>query len=221
MSNLPSWRDPGDYPASSFAQPVPPPDVDPDGGTPLIVQYAAEWQPVLAAAVEQLMLMATWEGTEAEKLLAVQRGNMLKDLLQIPVSACDEIDTPYWDDATDVEDEASIDDQIWYGTVTDPEAPPDELDFVENALVWIFTGLIALATPELGFAPAIAFNTIAPKFLIAQKAGDVGEIIRIVVDGQEAARVDTTGRSGEIISTPVYGDPSLDMHQIYVIGELA
>lgn len=133
---------------------------------------------------------------------------------------CD-IETPFWDDASDVEDSDPADTQPWYGTVSDPDAPPDELDFVENAAVWGFTGLVALATPELGFAPAILFNTVARKFLIAQKAGDVGEIIRIVIDGKDAASIDTTGHSGEVMTVPIVGDSSLDTHTLYLIGKPA
>lgn len=129
----------------------------------------------------------------------------------------DTVETPYWDDAEDVDDDAPSDDQPWYGYVTDPTVPPAELDFVENALIWGFTGLIALATPELGFAPAILFHTIAPKFLIAQKAGDVGEIIRIILDGQDAALIDTTGHAGEIIETPIYPAESEDGHDIMIV----
>lgn len=133
-------------------------------------------------------------------------------------SACiPDLQTPYWDEASDVDVSEPADTQTWYGTVPDPEAAPDSLDFVENALVWAFTGLIAAATWEVGAAPAILFHTIAPKFLIATKAGDVGEIFRILVDGQEQARIDTTGHAGEIVQTPCYGDPSLSDHELYVI----
>jgi len=128
------------------------------------------------------------------------------------------IPTPFWDDDADVDDEAEPDEQTWYGTVSDPEAPPDELDFVENALVWIFTGFIAAATLEVGAAPAILFRTIAPKFLIASKRGDLGEIIRIIVDGEEAARVDTSPYApGEVIRTPIVADPDLAEHNVVIV----
>jgi len=127
--------------------------------------------------------------------------------------ACD-VETPYWDDESDVDDNATAEDQLWYGEVTDPTAPADELDFVENILVWTFAGLLAIAGAP---AAAIAFTTIAPKFLIAQKAGDVGEVIRIVLDGHDVTTIDTTGHAGEIITTPVVGDPSLSTHQLYLV----
>lgn len=130
-----------------------------------------------------------------------------------------EVEAPYWDTDEDVDDSLPVDAQPWYGTVSDPEAPPAELDFAENALVWVFTGFVALASWEIGFAPAILFHTIAPKFLLASKRGDVGEIIRILVDGQEAARVDTSSYApGEVIHTPIIADPDITTgHDIMIV----
>lgn len=124
------------------------------------------------------------------------------------------VEAPFWDDETDVGLNEDSDVQTWYGQITDVTAPASELDFVENLLVWSFTGLLAV-----GVSPgvAIAFNTVAKKFVIAQKAGDVGEIIRIVVDGADAATVDTTGHAGEIINTSVIADQTLDTHQVYIM----
>lgn len=122
---------------------------------------------------------------------------------------------PYWDDSEDVDAEEPPGAEEWYGYVTDPEAPPGELDFVENAIIWAFTGFLALAgTP----AAAIAFRTIAPRFVIAMKGDDFGEVIRILVDGEEAARVDTTGHAGEIIKQQIIANPDNETHQIYIIN---
>lgn len=134
------------------------------------------------------------------------------------ICPADTIDTPFWDDNTDVDDEMSLDDQTWYGTVSDPEAPPDELDFVENAAIWALTGFLAIATIELAAAPAILFHTIAPKFVLATRRGDLGEIIRILVDGEEAARVDTSAAApGDIINTTILADPDLESHDIMLV----
>jgi len=46
-----------------------------------------------------------------------------------------EYPTPFWDEAQDVDDEMAAGEQIWYGEVTDPDAPADELTFVENVSV--------------------------------------------------------------------------------------
>lgn len=220
---LPAWWEtdndypnPTNAPDVSFPQPVPAPDADPDTGSLLTVAYNPLWTPVLLAAVDQLLFYSTWQGSDDDKLLAVNRALTLKALLANGTSG--EVGTPYWDDDADVDTEAPSDMQSWYGTVSNPEAAPAELDFVENALVWGFTGLIALATWEVGAAPAILFHTIAPKFLIATKRGDVGEVIRILVDGSEAARVDTSGVApGEIVNTPIVADPSLSSHTLTIV----
>lgn len=163
------------------------------------------------AAVDQLRNPATWQGDHDEIILALNRATNLKDLLQTDMGM---VQTPFWDDASDVGDDAPDDAQIWYGQVADVAAPPAELTWFENTAIWVFTGLLAFSgTP----AAAIAFRTIAPKFVIAQKAGDVGEVIRIVVDAQDVGRVDTTGRAGQIIETPIVADPDLSTHQIYLI----
>lgn len=135
--------------------------------------------------------------------------------IQAATGMCEtQVETPFWDEATNVDDDAPADDQIWYGEVEDATAPADSLTWFENTAIWAFTGLLAFSgTP----AAAIAFQTVAPKFVLAQRAGDVGEVIRIVVDGGDVATIDTTGRSGEVIETTVVTDPDIDLHQIYVL----
>lgn len=131
------------------------------------------------------------------------------------------VDTPYWDDETDVDDEEEIEDQPWYGQVEDPAVAPDELTFIENAAIWAFTGLLAVATiPEAGLAPAIAFRTIAPKFVVAIRTGDLGRIIRLFVDGNEAARVTDDG-SGDVVEMQIIADPGIEEHQIYLTAGVA
>jgi len=126
------------------------------------------------------------------------------------------VGTPFWDDAEDVDDEMPADTQIWYGEVSDPEAPPGELDFVENAALWVGAGLIALATGSVG--AALAFRTFVGKFILIQKAGDVGETIRYVVDNQDMATINTGDYApGTLIETPIIADPDLSTHQIYIV----
>jgi len=209
------------FPKGSFNQKVVPPDDDPDAGEQTSVCFSLAWLPYVLGALDQLLLPYQWEGDTATIQLAQDRANLLKQLFATPVCATEMVDTPYWDDSEDVGDEASIDEQTWYGEVTNPTAPPDELTFEENALVWVFTGLLAIATPEVGFAPAIAFHTIAPRFIIAQKRGDFATIIRIVLDGADIAHVDTSSSApGDIIEIPVVGDESLDAHDLLVINTL-
>lgn len=94
--------------------------------------------------------------------------------------------TPFWDDATDTDDEFTPETQPWYGFVTDADLPADELTFVENVGIWAFTGLLALTgTP----AAAILFHTTAPAFVLAMRGDDFGQVIRVIVDAEEQAEV--------------------------------
>lgn len=208
------YPDPDNYPDSTFPQPVPAPDVDPDAGALITVQYAWEWQQVLLACIDQLRNPATWQGTHDEIITALNRATNLKDMLQIDIGSSD-IDAPYWDDAEDVGSEMPPDEQPWYGQVLDPALPPNETTFIENAIIVTFAGLLAIVTPELGFAPAIAFLTIAPKMVLAVRNQDFGRIIRIFIDGAETYSFTDDG-SGDITSVPVLGDPDLETHQIYI-----
>jgi len=126
----------------------------------------------------------------------------------------DGVPTPFWDEASDVDDAEPEATQTWYGEVDDPEAPAGELTFTENALVWGFTGFLAFSGVP---GAALLFHTIAPSFVLAMRGGDFGEVIRIIVDGEEAARVDTTGQAGEVIEIPIAGDSALSLHEIIMI----
>ena len=135
-----------------------------------------------------------------------------------PACGVGNIPTPFWDEDVDVDDQAAPETQTWYGTVSDPEAAPEELDFVENAAIWVFTGFLALATWEIGAAPAILFNTIAPSFVLAVRRGNLGEIIRILVDGQDAAQVDTSAMTeGEVFYQTIVADPDLETHTLMLV----
>lgn len=130
------------------------------------------------------------------------------------------VPTPFWDTDDDVDDELPVDAQPWYGYVADPTLPADELTFVEQAGIWGITGFLAFATFEVGFAPAILFHTIAPKFALAFRRGDVGELIRIVVDGVELSRVDTTpAAAGDVVRVQVIADPEIEEHALLLVQE--
>lgn len=208
---------PDNYPASSFPQPVPAPDVDPDdAGTLIQVQYSWQWQQLLLAAVDQLLNPATYQGDHDTIILALNRATNLKELLQIPVEIAP---TPFWDDESDVEDSEPADMQPWYGQVSNPEAPAGELDFVESVALWFFTGIVALATFEVGgVAPAILFHTTVEKFIILQKRGDVAATIRFVIDGEDAKFVNTAPYApGDIIETPIVTPATGGDHTLMII----
>jgi len=123
--------------------------------------------------------------------------------------------TPFWDEAQDLDDELPFDDQIWYGEVTDPDAPADELEFVENAAIWTITGFVAVSA---GIGSAIFFNTIAPRFVLAWKRGDIGELIRVVIDSADYGTVDTsTVAVGEVIELDVLPVTEAETHDIMLV----
>lgn len=208
----------------SFPQELIPPDVDPDDPDLelILVEYNPAWTAVLMAACDQLGQYSAWVGDDDEKKLAVNRAQVLKWLLQKPVEVGErDIPAPYWDDDEDVDDEMPVEDQDWYGMVTNPTAPADELTFVENAVIWIFTGFIALVlSPALpaGVAAGLAFRTLATRFTLAFRRGDIIEQIRIVIDAQDYGTVDTsTVAEGQIIEVDVNGLEDLDFHDILLV----
>lgn len=210
------------YPQVSFPQALTPPEVDPEESDVILVEYNPAWTPVLMAAVDQLLQYSSWDGNHDAKILAVNRANNLKWLLQFPVNVGEEdFPTPYWDDETSVDDEAPAESQDWYGMVTNPSAPADELTFVENAVIWILSGFIALVlAPALpaGVAAALTFRTIANRFTLAFRRGDIIEQIRIVIDAADYGEVDTGSVAvGEIIEVDVNGLPDAAFHDILLV----
>lgn len=206
------------HPTSSYNEPVPVPDVEPDEGTLVQVCLSEAWLSYVLGALSQLQLQTTWQGDPDTVLRGQGMATNLKGLFANPACPADNVPTPFWDEDSEVDDELPDDAQPWYGTVSDPEAPQDELDFVENAAIFAITGFLAIATWEIGAAPAILFHTIAPKFVLAMRRGDAGEIIRILVDGQEAARVDTSASApGDVIRVPVVANQELDGHDIAIV----
>lgn len=199
-------------PTTSFRTPIPPPDVDPDEGELISVAYNPLWAPVLMAAVNQLLMPSTYLGTHDEIILALNRAANLQWLLQNPVTSSG-FPTPFWDEGQDVDDQEPASTQTWYGEVPDAEAPADDLDFVEQAGIWIITGFIAYSG---NIGAAIFFHTIANSFVLAFNRGDVGEIWRVIVDSAEYGRVDTSAAAtNEVVELPVAaGDGE---HDIYLV----
>jgi len=182
----------------------------------------AEWLGNFTGALGELTYEENWEKygalTPEETALAyrdlISAANM-GSLGECPTRSAP---TPYWDEDQDVDDEMPEDDQIWYGYVEDPTAPAEELTLIEQFAIWGMTGFIAFASWEVGFAPAILFNTIAPKFVLAFKRGDVGEVIRIIVNANEAATVDTTPYAeGDVVRVQIAGNPEDETHDVLIV----
>jgi len=131
-------------------------------------------------------------------------------------SACDtpsgDVGTPFWDDVTDTDDEFAPEEQPWYGEVDDPTELPTSETFRETLEDWTFAGLLAIAGAP---GAAIAFLTIAPKFRLAFKQGDVGGIIRVFVDSYKAGEIEQDG-SGDLLEMDIIGNPENETHQVYI-----
>jgi hypothetical protein len=190
----------------------------------LFIPDSVEWLAIVSGALSELTLPYRWEQVGAVTALeaAERMTAMLEQYYKVGCGGAAEqgAPTPFWDEDVDVDDELPSDAQPWYGTVPNPEADQAqlELDFVENFLIWTITGFLAVATWEIGAAPAILFSTVAPKFVLAMRRGEFGEVIRILVDGEEAARVDTTARAaGEVVRVPINADPGISAHNIAIV----
>jgi hypothetical protein len=210
------------FPVPSFHQEVTPPDVDPDEGETILVAYNPDWSPVLAAACNQLQQYASWAGTHDEKVLAVERAANLKDQLMTPVDVPErDYPAPYWDEETDAEAEEPEGIQEWYGLVEDAAAPPDELTFVQNAVIWLFTGFVLIAaSPSLvgSIGAAVAFRTLANRFVLSFNKGDVREQIRVIIDAKDYGNIDTDDiPDGEVMDMTINGLDDADFHDIMII----
>lgn len=76
------YPNPDNYPETSFPQEVSAPVENPDDPPFITVRYNPDWTEVLMAAVDQLLQYSTWEGSDAEKIVAVEKANLLKSQLQ-------------------------------------------------------------------------------------------------------------------------------------------
>lgn len=128
------------------------------------------------------------------------------------------IPTPFWDEVTDTDDTLPVDEQTWYGEVTNPTAPADQLTFQENAAIWLITAFIAYSGQIGG---AILFPTIAKRWILAFKKGDVREIFRVIVDAAEVGTIDTDDyAAGDLIEMVVVPDPAVAVHDVMIVRTL-
>lgn len=213
---------PNNFSWVSFPDELIPPAIDPDEGETILVAYSPEWSKVLAAACDQMTQFASWTGDSDAKKLAVNRAIALKILLQTPLIIPErDYPAPYWDDDEDVDDEMPAEEQDWYGIVEDATSPPDEITFQQNAVIWLLTGFVALvASPTLAgaAAAAIAFRTLATRFVLAFNRGDLREQFRVIIDAQDYGTVDTDGMSeGDIVELTVNGLDEADFHDILIV----
>jgi len=102
--------------------------------------------------------------------------------------------------------------QPWYGHVDDPTVVPTDETFTETLEDWTFAGLLAIAGAP---GAAVSFLTIAPRFRLAFRQHDIGKIIRVFVDAEQAAEITDSG-DDSVIEVPVIANPENETHRIYV-----
>lgn len=191
---------------SSYKEAVNPPLFDPDEGEQHTTTFAFEWLPYLLGAASQLQMLDAWKGTPEEQQLAVDRASMLKDMIYQGTHGG--VPTPYWDDAQDLDDQEPASEQEWYGIF--------DGSFHETVENFVIAGFIAYSG---NVGAAITFLTIAPRFRLAWKTGDLGGIIRVIIDGSDAGTVDTFADEEGVLERDYVGDPDEDEHRILMVLE--
>jgi len=183
------------------------------------VPASDEWLGVLMWAAEQLTKPENWydwgsyspqDAADAWEAIVEQA---YEDSLTGTCGGSTNVPTPFWDDVSDVDDEATPEEQTWYGYVTDLDTAPSTT-FVEDALLWTFTGILAVGVdPGL----AIAFHTVAPKLMVAIKSDPVA-VIRVWFDDILQGEYTDSDATDGIINAVAIGDPALDGHDLYIVN---
>jgi len=148
-------------------------------------------------------------GTLTPEETAEYMAAMLVDFGLDPCSA-DTVPTPYWDDQSDLEDQEDTDEQQWYGIF--------DGTFQETIENFIIAGFIAYSG-QIG--AAITFLTLAPRFRLAWKTGNLGGIIRVFIDGADNGTVDTFSATDGVLEKDFIGDPEVENHEILMVLESA
>jgi len=176
------------------------------------VPASDDWLGLLMGAVELLTLEYNWyqwgDLTPAEAVAAWQEIVWEAYEASFDATCIADVPAPFWDTAADSDDEASAETQDWYGVY--------DGDFTAQLADWAIAGFIAYSG---NVGAAISFLTIAPRFRLAWKTGDLGGIIRVFVDAVDVGTVDTFSDSPGVITRDYLGDPEEEEHQIIMVLE--
>jgi len=186
------------------------------------IPNSPEWVGIVSGALLPLIYKNSWEQGDLAITPEQASEAAYAMLTAFWESECDtSVPTPFWDDDTSVDDEATTDEQEWYGEVTDKDASPGEITFVQNAVIWLLTGFVAIAaSPTLPGAAAAAlfFRTTAQRFTLAWNRGELGEIFRVIIDAVDYTEVDTSSLAvGDIVEVNIDGLDDLENHEITII----
>jgi len=175
----------------------------------IFIPNSVEFQGLVDGALSDLASPWNFQqwGTLSPEQTAEYMAAMLVNFGEDPCQA-DTVPTPFWDEATDLDDQEESEAQAWYG-IFDGE-------FHETLENFVIAGFLAYSG-QIG--AAVTFLTIAPKFRLAWKTGSLGGIIRVIIDAVDAGTVDTFSETDGVLEKDFAGDPDLDEHTILMVLE--
>jgi len=186
------------HPVSSFVNPVVPPEGEPDEGEVISVCFNVNYLPFVLGALSQLLLQTTWK-TETPEDTRVTQQRMSGLITQISAGTCavEMVETPFYDEDGEVDDEQLLELQEWYEPIAD----------------WIIAAFLATTLTPLA---AIAYKASIPRLRLAFRTGDSGVIVRVLFDGIEHI-FDTFNPVDEIKYLEVAANPVLEMSRMSVM----
>src|SRR5271157_5983395 len=153
-------------PTSSENQPIPPVSVDPDAQPLVPLQVNAEYLPYLFGMLEQGMLQGAYaEDISADDLALVQQRWL--QLRSLWARSSVENVRPFYEDASDVDNNDPQVDIKWYENVGD----------------WILEGFLAVTVSP---GAAIAYRATIPVIRIATRQSSIGAAFKVLINGAEA-----------------------------------
>lgn len=184
------------HPISSFNVPVPLIESDPDEGDMISVCFNRDYLPYILGALSQLELQSTWKTDDPEAVRIMQEKiSVLEGMFASEACATEMVETPFYDNEEDVDDEEYLGEQTWYDSLSD----------------WVISGFLAISfTP----AAAIAYNATIPRIRLALKTGDAGTIVRVIF-GAVDTLYDTFSPTPEIVYL------ELDYGETFAEGRIA
>jgi len=194
----------------------PTPVETPDATTCLVVQVPANaaWWAIYVGLLYSLLEEENWqqyEGGMSRADAAADAAQIFEDAMATAeTNVCGvEVGAPFWDDAADADDEMTVADQIWYGEIVGGS-------FHEKIEDWAIAGFIAAAGQP---AAAVYFLTIAPRFRLAWKTGDIGGIVRVFIDAEDYGTVDTSASEPGLVTMDIIPTTEADTHTVMLVKE--
>jgi hypothetical protein len=166
----------------------------------LEIPSSKEWLGIFNTALYQTTRYWNYEQVNESDLSPQYVADICYDIfLKYLDSSYTKNDVPFWDDEDAADADADADD-----IANDPAYP-----WYEQVSDWIIRGFIAAT-----FSPgaAVVYDTTIPRLRLALRKNDAGAIVRVLVDGVEAATVDTYS------PTPAVATVDLDLTEFSAGG---